>query len=1002
MIDSQIDCIVRFHDSTRLMELERCIFSLMGQTHPSLRIVLVTQRFSDSEMAAVVCAMAPLLSIQNAPELVIANWDKETPRDARTELLNLGLSSATGRYVAFLDYDDTLFPDAYATLLARLVHTEAAIAFATVRTVKADIYSEFVRIAGGFNAPFSGRNFIDLMRANFCPIHSYLIDRARLPPEVLSFDTSLVWEEDYDFLLRICACGIADFEALDHVIGDYYFKTDGSNSVWAHDVMSESKVAAYEQVSARIEMRRLLTRISPEVQRSLDSDGQIDPLLTIRSLLDRPAKPALLQNNMNIDIEKQPGLQREGGAHSAGSLVGLTTELNIRAARIAKLENELKRMHANLERVSAEHHREMDEIRRSTSWRVTRPMRWLKDRFQTLSGQRRHIYALAEKHGGFAPLLRRSFEIFGESGISGLRGHLRNSQKPKEDYLEWVRRYAALDEAGRVDLRNRVEGLVRKPLISIVMPTYNPNAVWLTAAIESVQAQIYPYWELCIADDASPDPSCLAMLGAWAAKDDRIKFTRRERNGHISAASNSALEMATGQWTALMDHDDLLSEDALFWVAHEIDANPCAKLIYSDEDKIDDKGIRFDPYFKSGWNPDLFYSQNMFSHLGVFETALLRQLGGFRLGLEGAQDYDLVLRCIEHVSPDQIRHIPKVLYHWRVHAESTASSTDAKPYAQIAGECALNQHFGRLGIAATVDHVGNGYRVHYALPSPAPLVSLIIPTRNAMELVRQCVESIDARTTYPNYEIILVDNGSDEPASLAYFAALAERPGVQVIRDDSPFNYSRLNNMAVDIARGELIALVNNDIEVITPEWLSEMVSLACQPGIGAVGARLWYPDGTLQHGGVVLGIGGVAGHAHKRLAHDRRGYFERAALVQSFSAVTAACLVVKKKHYLAVGGLNAQDLAVAFNDVDFCLRLRESGLRNVWTPYAELFHHESATRGDDIQPEKQARFAAEVQYMLRRWGDSLNHDPAYSPNLTLVHEDFSLAWPPLSVETRH
>ncbi|MFZ3117841.1 MAG: glycosyltransferase family 2 protein [Variovorax sp.] len=601
------------------------------------------------------------------------------------------------------------------------------------------------------------------------------------------------------------------------------------------------------------------------------------------------------------------------------------------------------------------------------------------------------------QRGGIWRAFRRAVDIYRQSGVGGLKRSTSDALGVKQDYAEWVRRYDTLDAETRAGLRARVGAMPNKPLISIVMPTYNPNPVWLEEAIESVQSQIYPFWELCIADDASPDSRCRKILNRFAALDERIKVVFRDKNGHISAASNSALGLATGQWVALMDHDDVLPEHALFWVADAINVHPDARLIYSDEDKIDADGVRTGPYFKPDWNLDLFYSQNMFSHLGVFETALLREVGGFRPGFEGAQDYDLVLRCLERVRSDQIRHIPKVLYHWRVHADSTANTKDAKPYAQLAGERALNEHFVRAGIRGHVTYAGNGYHAHYDLPDPAPLVSLIIPTRNAMGLVRQCVDSIEARTTYPNYEIILVDNGSDDPEALAYFETLRQRPNFRVIRDDSEFNYSKLNNLAVAAARGDVVGLINNDIEVIAPDWLSEMVSIACQPGVGAVGARLWYPDRTLQHGGVVLGIGGVAGHAHKRLPIDQGGYFERAALIQSFSVVTAACLIVQKKHYLAVNGLNEAELKVAFNDVDFCLRLREAGLRNVWTPYAELFHHESATRGEDSNPEKQQRFAGEVRYMMERWGDALTHDPAYNPNLTLDHEDFSLAWPPLN-----
>ncbi|MDM0081949.1 glycosyltransferase family 2 protein [Variovorax sp. J31P179] len=605
-------------------------------------------------------------------------------------------------------------------------------------------------------------------------------------------------------------------------------------------------------------------------------------------------------------------------------------------------------------------------------------------------------------------MLGRSWLIFRRSGWRGLKtsvGILVRGEGPprmadadtldRKHYSEWVKRYDTPTDSLRAAMRERIASMGNTPLISVVMPVYDVDPSWLREAIESVRRQIYPHWELCIADDASPSEATRALLKEYAALDARIKVVFRPRNGHISAASNSALELAAGPWIALMDHDDLLAEHALFWLADAIDRHPNARLIYSDEDKIDGRGVRSAPNFKPDWNLDLFRSQNIFSHLGALRTDLVREVGGFRVGLEGAQDYDLVLRCIEHVAPAQVHHIPRVLYHWRVHAASTATSIEAKPYAQEAGARALNEHFARTGVRAKAECTRDGYRVHYELPDPPPLVSLIIPTRNAVELVRQCIESIQRKTTYPRYEIILVDNGSDDPAALDYFRQLGQQPGVRVIRDDRPFNYSALNNAAVESASGELVGLVNNDIEVISPDWLSEMVSIALQPGVGAVGARLWYPDMRLQHGGIILGIGGIAGHSHKRLQSGDAGHFQRAVVVQSLAAVTAACMVVRKDIYRSVGGLDEEHLQVAYNDVDFCLRVREAGYRNVWTPHAELIHHESATRGDDAAADKQARFVAEGQYMQRRWGEALAADPAYSPNLTLIFEDFSYAWPP-------
>lgn len=562
-------------------------------------------------------------------------------------------------------------------------------------------------------------------------------------------------------------------------------------------------------------------------------------------------------------------------------------------------------------------------------------------------------------------------------------------------YREWIREFDTLTDAARVEMLRHAEQFSRKPLISIVMPVYNPNPVWLQEAVESVRNQIYANWELCIADDASPDPAIRSILEKFAQEDKRIKVVFREKNGHISAASNSALAIATGEWIALLDHDDLLPEHALFWVVDAINQHPDTRLIYSDEDKVDEAGKRSVPYFKCDWNQDLFYSQNMFCHFGVYHSALVHEVGGFRLGLEGLQDYDLVLRCIEKIVPTQIFHIPRILYHWRIHENSTAHEMEAKPYAMIAGENALNEHFERLAVNAKAEFVGHGYRVRYALPDKLPLVSLIIPTRNGLKLLRQCVKSILSKTIYSNYEILIVDNGSDDPATLRYMQEIASGSRIRVIRDDRPFNYSALNNAAVKLARGEVVGLINNDVEVISPDWLSEMVSHALRPEVGAVGARLWYSDDTIQHAGVVLGVHGIAGHVHRFLPKGDTGYCGRAVLIQSFSAVTGACLLVRKSIYEAVGGLNETELQVACNDVDFCLRLREAGYRNIWIPYAELYHHESATRGFDDTPEKLARSAKEIAYMQQRWSDLLQNDPAYSPNLSLDDENFSLAWPP-------
>lgn len=687
-------------------------------------------------------------------------------------------------------------------------------------------------------------------------------------------------------------------------------------------------------------------------------------------------------------ILEQPYKEYYGKVSDKWSLYHMLNEAIYREAKMNELRKQVdvqSKQIADLQHVSLK------------SWRLTAPLLWPK---MTVL-KTRLLVDRVTAGGGLCAVVRKAFDVYRREGLTGVREKLKWPRVDAPDpvnpgsYAEWIRRYDQIDAATRDAILERIADFRDPPLISVVMPVYNPGAEWLIDAIESVKNQLYPNWELCIADDLSTDPKIRPLLEQYANNDERIKVVFREKNGHVSAASNSALEVATGQWIALLDHDDLLAEHALYCVVDEILKHPSVRMIYSDEDKIDEAGTRCDPYFKCDWNPDLFYSQNMFSHLGVYYKPLVDKVGGFRVGFEGSQDYDLALRCIKQIDVSTIRHIPRVLYHWRIHAASTASGVDAKPYAMQAGERALNEHFARQRIAGTIEWNGRGYRARYQLPPQLPLVSLIIPTRNGLHLIRQCIDSIVAKTTYANYEIIVVDNGSDDPEALAYFESIARDRRIRIQRDERPFNYSALNNVAVGQARGKFVGLINNDIEVIAPEWLSEMVALASQPGVGAVGAKLLYPNDTLQHGGVVLGMGGVAGHSHKHIPQPDYGYFGRTGLISAYSAVTGACLVIRKTIYEEVGGLDEKNLIVAFNDVDFCLRVREAGYRNVWTPYAELYHHESATRGSEDNLEKQARFLSEIKYMQKRWGDFLTNDPAYSPNLTLGHDDFGLAWPP-------
>ncbi|MGR9072071.1 MAG: glycosyltransferase [Gammaproteobacteria bacterium] len=687
-----------------------------------------------------------------------------------------------------------------------------------------------------------------------------------------------------------------------------------------------------------------------------------------------------------------------------------------RDQEIKRLQREMERQSLQIELLTAQSESlsdSIDQIHRSTSWWVTAPLRSVKRQSLRVGYYLDVIAKGIQLGGGIAGTIAKAVKILADEGAGGIKRRIRFVQHgcrrlegvdffdqpfamvEKRSYDDWINRFDTISDASRVRFLNAVEGFRHHPLISVVMPVYNPPVELLDQAIRSVRGQLYPYWELCIADDRSTDPEVIRLLKKHVEEDARIKVTYRRRNGHISEASNSALKSAKGEFIALLDHDDLLSEHALFWVASEINENPGAMLIYSDEDKIDETGRRHDPYFKCDWNPDLFLSQNLICHMGVYRTELIRRIGGFRKGFEGSQDHDLALRVVEKIDSSQIRHIPRILYHWRVREGSTALSVDEKPYAIQAGERAINEFLLRNSVPARAESLGYGYRVRYRVPDTEPKVSLIIPSRNNAVILKRCIESILEKTRYENFEILIVNNGSDQKETLNYLETVKRHERIRILDDPRPFNYSALNNGAITHASGDIIGLLNDDTEVIEPDWMGEMVSHAVRPEVGAVGAYLLYPDHSSQHSGVILGVGGVAGHAFKMQPENSPGYFARGLLIQSLSAVTGACLFVRKEVYLETGGLNEEALTVAFNDVDFCLRLLQKGYRNIWTPYAKLFHHESKSRGLEDTSEKRRRFEQEIKFMQEAWGGLLNNDPAYNPNLTLSKENFDLAFPP-------
>jgi len=567
----------------------------------------------------------------------------------------------------------------------------------------------------------------------------------------------------------------------------------------------------------------------------------------------------------------------------------------------------------------------------------------------------------------------------------------------RNDYQTWLRQYDPLNEQHLAECRQQISTWPTTPKISVLMVLEDDPGALVAESIQSIQAQCYEHWELIVVHYATDIPPM--QLGAQSTgQDPRVQWVRQAAPADLAGSLNLVLDRATGDYVTVLEPADLLSPQALFHIARIAQAHPDAAMIDADQDKITAQGVRYDPWFQPALNFELLLTQNRIGHLVVYRRDLINILGSFRPGYEGAERYELALRVIECIAPQQAHHIPKVLYHQRRYFGNSLRGHKIDDAVTLAGRRAVNDHLirsGRGGWVSPSPEMPAGNRIHYPMPDNQPRVSIIIPTRDKAELLGLCLDSLLDKSTYPNYEIIIVDNGSIETATQTLFKRLpADR--VRILRDDAPFNYSRLNNRAVSQAQGDVICLMNNDIEILTPDWMEEMLSFACQPDIGCVGARLWFPDGRLQHAGVIAGLGGVAGHPNKYFPRGHPGYFGRAVLAQRFSAVTAACLMVRRDIWEKVQGLD-ETLAVAFNDVDFCLRVQAAGYRNVWTPHAEMNHHESASRGNENTPAQQARYDAEIALMHQRWGEVLMHDPAYNPNLTLQHDDFSLAWPPRS-----
>lgn len=561
----------------------------------------------------------------------------------------------------------------------------------------------------------------------------------------------------------------------------------------------------------------------------------------------------------------------------------------------------------------------------------------------------------------------------------------------RRDYDLWVEKHRLHDE-DLAEIKKNMARFGTQPLISIVVPVYNVDEIWLTKTIESVRNQLYENWELCLCDDRSPSPHIRQVLERYAGMDERIKVLFSEENNGIAVTSNKALSLAEGDYVGLLDHDDELSVDALYEVVRAINEHPDAGLIYSDEDKLDMQGHRVDPFFKPDFSPELIYSQNYICHFTVISKVIVDDIGGFRAGFDGSQDHDLILRASEKAR--YIHHIPRVLYHWRKIPGSTAAIYDSKSYAWEAGRKAVEESLARTGVKGrvTLGRFQGTYRVQRDITG-SPLVSIVIPFKDKPDLLQKCIGSIISKSTYPHFEVVGISNNSSEKTTFKTMDTLAKQDSrVRFAEYNVEFNFADICNHGVELARGEYVLLLNNDIEVITPEWLENMLELAQVEGIGAVGCKLYYPDNRVQHDGIVMGLAGVAGLPHHFFHKDDVGYYGRPHVIHNVSAVTGACMLLSKKLYQEVGGMDSVHFAVAYNDVDLCLKLLKKGCRIVVTPYSELIHYESVTRGYEDTPEKMTRLQKEAAFLAQKWPEYVKgEDPYYSPHLSLDRENFSI-----------
>lgn len=929
-------------------DIETCILSVAGQTFPGKEHLIVDGDSTDGTVAII------RRYAEQYPHITLISEKDDGIYDA----MNKGIGLAKGDWLYFLGCDDVFSNE---KVLEEIFSLDAIDSFDVV-------YGNV--LWGDTGRVYDGKfSRLKLMEQNIC--HQAIMMKRSLFDRLGTFDVSYkIWA---DYLLNLKWFNRDDVRVkyVDLVIAKYGIDGRSSRMEDADFVQERERLFQEYFPPEYMHNRKKLQNFAAEI----DKKGH---------------QVAYYQKEV-ADRDRQI-------AEGVGQIAERDRQIAERDRQIAERIQKLAELQYNLD----QHQLMLNLLYSSLSWRVTAPLRLLHSRLLKAKSRCRMVvqnsavfvksktFVIGSILGQVGAYLRTNRKLPGRRGMQRIIRRALEVSAAKcgavlDPYASWCEVNGWNDRREQVIVR-QLARLERRPLISIVMPVYNPPLEFFTAAIDSVFRQVYADWELCIADDASSDPRVTARLRELAAQDSRVKIAFRTENGNISLATNSAAALASGEYLLLMDQDDELTPDALAHVALRAVAEPAADVIYSDDDKIDADGERFAPQFKPDWSPELLLNYMYFSHLFVIRRELYHAVGGMRAGFEGSQDYDLALRVTEQARI--VAHIPQVLYHWRVLPGSTAASGDAKPASFSAGLRAVQEALDRRGVRAEVSRPAWAVAAKCGIfaptfPDDGPSVAIIIPTKNKVEVLRTCIRSIKERTSYRNYKIVIIDNESDDPETLRYFADSPER----VLRIDNPggrFNYAAINNRAVEQVDSEYVLFLNNDTEVVSSCWLSQMVGYLGMAGVGAVGAKLVFPDDRLQHAGIIHGLyGGMAGPAFKLLPSWDSGYLSYVNVARNYSAVTAACMLTPRRLFLETGGFDADTFAVAYNDVDYCYRLRQRSSRVVYCPAAELLHYENYSRGGGDNPAEIAAFKRKYH----SW-----NDPYYNPNLSLDDERFAIA----------